>query len=486
MLTVMAIIYTDLRDLPNTRLELYQECVQVLIRRNIVIGYQVPEIDEMMPRPEFILGELAYGLHKDSEAQDSGIAELPRIEIQNRIAEIIIERRKVDGDDKRDAIRNEEVPRFCRFIDERTSILVDRGMARYGFVHQTFQEYFAAYYLNSISDFDRLWSEIKDKIWSQHWREVLLLLAEMLAQRVDALDALLDKTMAEAKAQEDSSHLLLLAEIVTQGTPVTDVFKSTVLRTLYEKCQKDGKFYSILLEEKDYVGILDKLRLQGLNEEMYNLLEKDIKNGSNEQRLWAVRYFSLQDDLIKSYIERFETSVAPYVNDSDIREALLPLLGDLKHLAAAILKLADIESIINPWLYPPLLPLYYRFLLEEEKFDEPSFVRTKLGIGLFAYSSSLVLFTLALALALFPNLYQIQEKSTVMINAEPLFHGAMIHTATLIEIYFKEGKELPSHLAYALEKPVDPENPYLRAAQFFRRFIKQKITPKRRANSSCF
>jgi len=80
MLTIMAIIYGDLRDIPDTRLKLYEECIEVLMRRrNVAIGYPIKNIEKMVPQPDFILGELAYGLHKDSEIQDSGIAEPPQV-----------------------------------------------------------------------------------------------------------------------------------------------------------------------------------------------------------------------------------------------------------------------------------------------------------------------------------------------------------------------------------------------------------------------
>jgi hypothetical protein len=148
MLTIMAFIYGERENIPDTRLELYTECVEVLLhRRDEATGQiTVHELQGMMPTPKYVLGELAYGFHRDWEAQGSGIAELPRAEVQNRIVDIIIRGRKPEDDYERSAIK-EEVPRFCTIIETRTSILADRGMGPYGFIHQTFQEYFAAYYL---------------------------------------------------------------------------------------------------------------------------------------------------------------------------------------------------------------------------------------------------------------------------------------------------------------------------------------------------
>jgi len=592
MLTIMAIIYSDLRDLPDTRLELYEECVNVLMfRRSEAIGYPIQEFRRMMPRPQFILGELAYGLHKDSEIQGAGVAEPLREDVQSRITNIIIERRKVVDDDKCDAIRSHEVPDFCRFIEERTSILVDRGMGRYGFVHQTFQEYFAAYYLNTIRDVEKLWNEIKDKIWRQYWWEVLLLLSEMLAQSRDVLDVLLEKIIGETKEELRGvpSPLLLLADIVIQGTPVTDFFKSRILERLYETCLAYGEVSG------NFADRLGKLGDHGLNEETYNLLEKDIVGIYDERRHWAIRYFSVRNDLIETYVKQFERTVEPYVEDNHVRECLSPLLGDLKRLAAPILRFADIETLITPWYLPPILLFYYRYLMEGEQFSDSSYALEKLSAGMFVYSSSLTFLTMVLALnrvlarnvtetlnidrdqalalvlnrvlalalirdiamdlariqvldlkrtqalnqalnvtrdialvrdlaislalaldlasasalaraldldqALDRILVQTQDRDWILsldwtlvrtldlnldlarpltINAmddETLFHGAMIHTATLLEFVSGE-EELPSHLAYALKKQPDPSSPYVRAAQLFRRFIRQEITPE--------
>ena len=530
MLTIMAIIYSDFRTLPDTRLKLYEECIEVLMRRrDEARGHPAVQlIRGMMPTPQFILGELGYGLHKDSEIQGSGIAEPPREDIQSRIANIIIERRKVIDDDKIDAIRSQEIPDFCRFIEERTSVLVDRGMGRYGFVHQTFQEYFAAYYLNTIRDVEELWNEIKDKIWRPYWWEALLLLSEMLAQSGDVLDVLLEKTIEEAEVKKEPSHLRLLADIVIRGTPVTDFFKSTVLKTLYEKCFADDEFSG------DYPDKLEKLGAYGLNEETYTLLEKDIVDSSDNRRHWSINYFAVRNDLIETYVERFERVVEPYIEGKRVRECLLPLLGDLKHLAAPILRLTDIESTIMPWHLPPVLLLCHRYLMESKQFD--SYVLMKFSAGMFVYSSNLAFLTLPLAvdqnrilalarnlnrirdrtldqalarvlalaldlnkvlalalnpalnqalarvLALAPNIDWTRDKTRAQIidaiDDESLFHGTMIHTATLLEFLSDEGEEFPPHLAYALEKQPDPPSPYVCAARLFRRFIRREITPE--------
>jgi hypothetical protein len=63
-----------------------------------------------------------------------------------------------------------------------------------------------------------------------------------------------------------------------------------------------------------------------------------------------------------------------------------------------------------------------------------------------------------------------------LINSDPVFHGAIIHTATLIEFFLKKESDLPEHLKYAIDKQPTQSSPYVRSAQLFRKFIRREIT----------
>lgn len=481
MLTIMTIIYGDLKHIPNTRLELYEECISVLMhKRDKARGYPgLEEIRRKKPQPDFILAELAYGLHTESVTQDYSVAELPKETIQNRISEIIIDSRKATEDSECNAIRTMEVPDFCTFIEQRTAILVDRPMGRYGFVHQTFQEYFAAYYINTIRDFDKLWTKIRDKIWQPYWREVILLLSEMLTRDGNVLDDLLEKiieegiktveerikflfsmglelqedlengdlskqlrqqftnnniplyqnatllfkegqdaweihdeggntlyvikkeddglnTYGKTKAGEEQTHLFLLADIVIQGTPVTNLFKYTVLEEFYERCFGNNMIYYDAREESEYDRKFKELGSHGLKE-TYNLLEKDIKSGRGGY--WPIHYFSMRDDLVEAYLEKFEEAIEPRITDRYVIKCLLPLLGDLKHLVDRILTSIDIESLITPWNLPPILTCYYQDLVADEVSANTNHARNILSAAMFIHSANLCIMDSALVRA---------------------------------------------------------------------------------------
>jgi hypothetical protein len=223
---------------------------------------------------------------------------------------------------------------------------------------------------------------------------------------MDVLDELLKRIEGESM-EGDLPHLHLLADIVIQGTAVTSSFKSRVLALLYEKCLADNQVIGSFaleaggLESEDIVESgrafavkLEELGSCGLKERTYSFLKRDLEGQSGDRRSWAIRHFSIRGDLIKAHIREFEHSVEPYIRNRDIRLLLLPLLGDMKQLAASILRTTDTESLIVPWYCPPVLPLYDRYCTGDQ-FAESACVLEKLSAGIFVYLPRLTIYAIA-------------------------------------------------------------------------------------------
>lgn len=66
---------------------------------------------------------------------------------------------------------------FLETVRGKTGILVERGKQRYGFLHLTFEEYFAARELEKRKDRDDF---IQAHLHHPRWREVIYLLLELL------------------------------------------------------------------------------------------------------------------------------------------------------------------------------------------------------------------------------------------------------------------------------------------------------------------
>ena len=135
LLTIIARVHRDGAHLPSRRVDLYRIATEALLRdwqlaRNTPT--RVVDEDEAMR----FLWPLAYWMHKN---KSTGLA--TEQEIKERLAEFLAHDRKTEPDNP-DIIA--AINDFLRRIHENTGILVAHAPGRYGFMHLTFEEYFAA------------------------------------------------------------------------------------------------------------------------------------------------------------------------------------------------------------------------------------------------------------------------------------------------------------------------------------------------------
>jgi len=550
MLTIMAIIYSDLRDLPETRLELYEECVSVLIhRRDKARGLlEIQKFEAMMPKTEFILGELAYSLHEESESRGGDMIEPLREEINFRITDIIIRRRKVEDFCKRDAIESREVPALCKFIEERTSILANRGMGRYGFAHLTFQEYFAAYYLNTIKNIDELWDEINDKLNKPFWREVFLLLSEMLSRGQDVLDAILGKYIKNNEPDKSISQLLLFSDFIIQGTPVTDYFKSGVVRKLYQESQLSINAKKCLLKLKD-------LKDSGLGYEIYKIVEDELLMKTQINRLQAIHFIIHNSDLFIDYKDLIKEALKGYKQKGYKCEQIIPLMCKLDIIIPDIFCEADLSWFTSPFDNPQFF-LYYRSILSDySNSTKDDSLFKKLSAASFIYSSSLFHAIITISrgrgtesslmkilnkvdylifqpisidridikimrsraievakrlgisrskAATYKDIYEVSTEKDLNVRIklrrdcnedliisnfkkyirEPLFQATMIHLSAIFELINNNNKRLPSLFDLAINSIGNYESPFVKTSFILYNLTRKNLSPEQKIEFS--
>ena len=188
LLTVIAIVHWNRKRLPQQRVDLYDECVDVLLGQrkqaeHIQHSRKVAALDEQ--REEQVYEERAWVRKRFAEIalhivrQDGDRDEATKTDVIKLLAPRFIDQGAADEE--------QAATRAGLFLDRqelRSGLLVSRRAHSYGFVHLTFQEYLAAWQLSN-KDFDDVARIIKPRLRMAKWFETLQLLGGQWAKDSD-------------------------------------------------------------------------------------------------------------------------------------------------------------------------------------------------------------------------------------------------------------------------------------------------------------
>lgn len=167
LLTILSLIHRQENKLPSRRIELYEIYARTLIERwgraRSLSGRAIGELGFDYNRITKILAQLSLWMHRE---RAMGTAR--RVEIVQRIR-LTLERM---GYDQGDA--EVEAERLLDNMRRYSGLLVERGRDAYGFMHPTFQEYFAARAIAMLRPGERQ-RIIHENLHNPRWREVILL-----------------------------------------------------------------------------------------------------------------------------------------------------------------------------------------------------------------------------------------------------------------------------------------------------------------------
>ena len=169
LLRILALIHRTGAQLPQRRIELYRLAADTLAR-TWRTAQGVPET--ALVKDEYLtplLSKLAYWLHDN---KPTGIA------TEREVYEVLGEEwarlnyLPWNADDPSPKIK-EEVNKFLIAVREHTGLFVERAPKRYGFMHLTFEEYYAARYLIARSKTRAML--IRNHLHNPRWNEPILL-----------------------------------------------------------------------------------------------------------------------------------------------------------------------------------------------------------------------------------------------------------------------------------------------------------------------
>jgi len=243
LLTVIAIVHWNRKRLPEQRVDLYDECVDVLLG-------QRKEAEHIQTRRKIDAFDEQLEQYREEE----------RPWVRKRFAEIAL--RILQGEGKHEETTKSELIKLLmpRFIDRgaktseaaeiqaaqflskqelRSGLLVSRKEHSYRFVHLTFQEYLAAWHLSN-QEFEHVVPIIEPRLWQQRWFEPMQLLGSEWAKQSDEkLDRYLYWLLQRrGKSIVDRAPVVALcANIVRDCTGVAELTPNT--RRFFEDSLKD-------------------------------------------------------------------------------------------------------------------------------------------------------------------------------------------------------------------------------------------------------
>jgi len=171
LLTILAgLFYTKKGELPERRIELYDEMVRAFVRQRQNAWVSLGLSEE---RFRYAMGYVAARLHASPDHPTSLAEETV---VQSWLEDAL---REFDGAYR--PAHREQAGALFRSAAELGGFLLARGDGAYGFIHRTFQEYFAALFL--AWDPHRVIEEVYHRLDEPAWHEPLRLAVADLARR---------------------------------------------------------------------------------------------------------------------------------------------------------------------------------------------------------------------------------------------------------------------------------------------------------------
>ncbi len=384
LLTVIAIVHWNRKRLPEQRVELYDECVDVLLGQrkeaeHIQITRKTAALDDV--REDQVYEERAWVRKRFAEialhilSLDSEDDEASKAEVIRLLAPRFLDQGAANVEQA-----SARAERFLERQELRSGLLVCRRAQSYRFVHLTFQEYLAAWQLSNM-DFERVTALIHPRLRLAKWFETLQLLG---AQWAIGSDDKADRYVAWLLSQRGTSIadqapvVALCANVVKDISGVTEMqqdtrkaFSEAVEATLDAFDKGSGVPAKTQLEIVEALGELGaavkshlidatkasvfpvrcraiEMLMPHLSDDELFALEHIFRDRSKEP---IKLYLAALIDRDQSRAERFFETIQPQDYYNKIPEAVLELPQSMQCTASSITRSALVKRATNHYWY---------------------------------------------------------------------------------------------------------------------------------------
>lgn len=256
LLRILAMLHRSEGHLPQRRVELYWEAADMLLYDwNLQRGLdKSAAIDKTLALK--LLGPVAMEIHT---RWPSGFMSLGKTE------ELLCgirgpQRGDPPGLPSIETVR--EIQQFLKTVREHSGLFVERGNGLFGFMHQTFQEYFVARHLLSFRDKTR--DEITARLHQPRWREpILLAVSAVNDPYYEDIDEYLTAILTAGSEHEEILHrdLLFAAECIGDCVGVPELLRRDVARrlmTVYCDGHGAGRYAPLRRQIRDALSRLNE------------------------------------------------------------------------------------------------------------------------------------------------------------------------------------------------------------------------------------
>lgn len=252
LLALLCEMYSSEHYIPRNLAQIYEQCALMLFNRwDSMRDLGLPV--QFHGRLRGAVQHLAWRMFT---AEESGKA-LPR----HRIVRLLVEHLVSKKFDEEEATATAD--KFLEFCTGRAWVLTDVGatasVARYGFTHRTFLEFFAAEHLVRTHPMpDPLWEALRPRIEASEWEVVAQIALQLLDRHVDGgADELLWLALSSDSHPNSSRFAARALGYVQPARDVVHAIVTVALESALEPDVEDRFYYGVGPDEFDLMRARD-------------------------------------------------------------------------------------------------------------------------------------------------------------------------------------------------------------------------------------
>lgn len=309
LLLLIAHHYERERNLPDVRAELYRDCISTRIKRwNTVRGTHRGRFGET--NKWRMLRELALHLFQQEQSGErvrGRSAFIGKEELLDWVEEFTAGIRMPENATAADLLNE---------VADDSGLIVERAIGRFGFSHQTLQEYFAAEAIDRLGAQDGA-TLLADYLGDERWREVILLYCGLADNAEPLIEKIISRAEDVAQSPSTTNAWLQAARCLAEGAnQISASSQSKIINALFAvlratnshlKSEQREEILELLaeldtelitvqvaqlpLEEIDSLQLashfVDKINDDSLRHELTQHLTQLMSSGSDEEQTWA-------------------------------------------------------------------------------------------------------------------------------------------------------------------------------------------------------